>query len=548
MKHVSLGIYNFNREKLCDIYDSYVAAKGQAYDISLTVELNGWKEISFTLPFVVDGEDNFRWSYIRNEYKLRLLIGDEEDWFMIQAPKLSKNNRAITNVVNCPHESATLKTKNIYLVFDDENGIDTIQNLIAKTLVNTGWSLGLCDTFYESDGTTEKVRSISSDGKAGTYKLITDICNLFNGYPVYHGDTKTVDIRALNDKRGLSEMYVGKNLETISVDYNSENIVTRLYVEGEYGDFGYVGIDDVNPTGLSYLLNFDYYRSIGLLTPEQEAALATYLEQMPLIKTQISTNAAQIAAIENQINMLIGQPDYVFYVLSSGSVTKTMLRGNATAARAEFEEGDVLTVLKATGPYRLITVDSSGDPGFANDDLYAFKFITKPSATIGAKEVAVEAKEKMIASLQRQIATTVDPIKKAELEQQVANYQTEISDLYNGTDVIDGLYDQMREVAELLVQLDVLMVQTTTLSNQQATIEAAFASAMGDFLRDGYWSDTNYTVGQEQSLYNDAVNLLNQISKPTVTYQISTTKMSEAMGFELEPFDINSMIRLYDED
>jgi hypothetical protein len=45
-----------------------------------------------------------------------------------------------------------------------------------------------------------------------------------------------------------------------------------LYVEGEYGDNAYVGIDDVNPTGLPFLLNFEYFRQLGLFTAEHEQA------------------------------------------------------------------------------------------------------------------------------------------------------------------------------------------------------------------------------------------------------------------------------------
>ncbi len=41
---------------------------------------------------------------------------------------------------------------------------------------------------------------------------------------------------------------------------DAADVITRLYIEGEYGDNGYVGIDGVNPTGLPFLLNFDYYR------------------------------------------------------------------------------------------------------------------------------------------------------------------------------------------------------------------------------------------------------------------------------------------------
>lgn len=41
---------------------------------------------------------------------------------------------------------------------------------------------------------------------------------------------------------------------------DAADVVTRLYVEGEYADSGYVGIDGENPTGLPFLLDFSYYR------------------------------------------------------------------------------------------------------------------------------------------------------------------------------------------------------------------------------------------------------------------------------------------------
>lgn len=125
---------------------------------------------------------------------------------------------------------------------------------------------------YERDGETEKIRSYKTEGKAGSYQMITEICNLFSAYPIFHGDKKTVEIRALNNKLPLGELQIGINMDDPSVEYSSENIITRLYVEGEYGEDGYVGIDDVNPTGLSFLLNFDYYRSIGLFKESHQAA------------------------------------------------------------------------------------------------------------------------------------------------------------------------------------------------------------------------------------------------------------------------------------
>ena len=231
-----------------------------------------------------------------------MVRGDEVDWFIIHAPKKTKNRRTISNSVTCSHLSSILKTKNLYTTFDDENGIGTLSYLLEQVLKATGWTIGECDTLYERDGETEKIRSLQSDGKVGTYQLITNICNLFNAYPVYDGDKKTVSIYALNNKGRLYEVTMGRDIESLSVSYDSDNIITRLYVEGGYGEDSYVGIDNVNPTGLTYLLNFDYYKSIGLFTDEHQKALDKYYADMKAAIDDIRAVAGDIGTKENALN------------------------------------------------------------------------------------------------------------------------------------------------------------------------------------------------------------------------------------------------------
>ena len=540
-------MFDYNRKKVCDLYDSSTNALGQAYGITYSEELNGWKEVSFTLPLMVNGEKNFRWNYIRNEYKLRLTIGQSTDWFVIQKPKRSKNGKTITNVVTCPHESTMLKKKNIYLTFDDENGIDSIENLINKALINTGWTIGVCDTFLENDGSKEKIRSIKSDGKQGTYGLITEICNLFNAYPVYHGDTRKVDIHALGNKEALSEMMVGKNLDTLTVEQNSENIVTRLYVEGEYGDDGYVGIDSANPTGLPFLLNFDYYKEIGVFTQEHQAALDQYLADIAQAKAQVSTLMQQMIEKEDQLNALIGQPNYVLYVLNQGQITAIKRGGDAKEEDEQISLDDKLIIIKSASSYRTVSVTSVPFL-FEQTDIYAFKFLTPSAGTIGAKETAIEAKQKMIDQLRKEIAKDEDDPDNPRRSEDIASYQTEIAAIYAGSADVTGLYQLMYDAAVLGYQIYQLEQQYETASDGQAEIEQAFHLAMGDLLNDGYWSDTNYVVGQEVNLYNDAVDVLKQLSKPSVTYSISLVTLSELMDMKPDNFVLNGKIRLYDPD
>ena len=500
---------------------------------------------------MVNGERNFRWNYIRNEYKLRLIIGEETDWFIVQKPKRSRNGKIVTNVVTCPHISTTLKKKNIYFVFDEENGIDTIQNLIQKVLVNTGWTLGVCDILMENDGSKQKIRSIQSEGKQGTYGLITEICNLFNAYPTYHGDSRTVDIHALSNKQALGEMTIGKNLDAITVEENSENIVTRLYVEGEYGDSGYVGIDSVNPTGLSYIFNFDYYKEIGAFTQEHQDALDQYLVDIAAARGDVSAITQQLVELEDQLNTLMGQPSYIFYMLDDGVVDAIKRGGNATEEQEAISLGDELIILKATGPYRTVTVDSvpfvfEGQDAAGGADVYAYKFISPSSGLIGAKEVAISAKEELVTQRVREIEQTEDAATRERLRNEIANLNAEIEVIYNGTPESTGLYDMMRQAAVLTEQIYDLELQLDTATGSQDEVEATFYAAMGDMLNDGYWSDTNYTVGQEESLYNDAVDVLAQLSKPAVSYTVNLVTLSEAMGMTPDNFMINSRVRLYD--
>jgi len=167
-------------------------------------------------------------------------------------------------------------------------------------LAGTGWQLGFCETFYEADGVTEKVRSISSDNKRGAFLLISDICKLFGGRPEFDGDTRTVNVYSLNRHEDVLELNFGKNMVAIDRQEDATNVVTRLYVEGEYGDNGYVGIDEVNPTGLSFLLNFDYYRELGVFTAEREQALSDYLRDIAAAKTGSSNTASALIQIDNQ--------------------------------------------------------------------------------------------------------------------------------------------------------------------------------------------------------------------------------------------------------
>lgn len=116
------------------------------------------------------------------------------------------------------------------------------------------------DKFYERDGETEKKRSLQAKAKTGAFKLITQMCDLFDAKPVFHGNEKTVDIMPMNPfsepkdggmpdvttADGVLELHYGQSVSSITRTLNTENMVTKLYAYGSYGDktSGYCGIDE----------------------------------------------------------------------------------------------------------------------------------------------------------------------------------------------------------------------------------------------------------------------------------------------------------------
>jgi hypothetical protein len=340
----------------------------------------------------------------------------------------------------------------------------------------------------------------------------------------------------------MMELNFGKNLTSIERKEDTANIVTRLYVEGEYGDHGYVGIDDVNPTGLPYLLNFDYFRELGLFTVEHEQALADYLQDIKIAKAASSDAIQRLLQLENQLNELWGQIDYVLYVLDGNQITRTILGGDATEADATQGDDDVITLILPNGTHKSQTGWAIGEPVD-----FVVKFLQKPAAKIGGREVAVESKELSIGSLRKEYEKTTDETKKADILAQIATLEEGIAAIYAGTGDDPGLYALMCSAVELSVQHeDVRLEYQASLSSQQE-IENRFALAMGDMLIDGYWSNTDYAPGQEELLYREACEVMAQLSKPTVTYTTTIQNLSCVSGYEQERFETGQLLRIWDE-
>ena len=206
MRKLTLDICDYNKHSVCQLYDSRADILGQATEVYIQTEpRSGWKELSFTLPTSYETEygveKNHRLDHLIASWLIKAEDDYETDWYVISEPTIRHNAFSQNIEVLAGHISQTLKNKNLGLEFSDEEGnnIGTALDLLETILDGTGWTPGNVARFMEDyDYTTEKQRSLNAAAKTGAFKLIADMCDLFEARPVFHGDSKQVDILPLN--------------------------------------------------------------------------------------------------------------------------------------------------------------------------------------------------------------------------------------------------------------------------------------------------------------------------------------------------------------
>lgn len=269
---LSLDVYDYAGHALCNLYDSTNDIIGQAHDVIVHTERNGFKELRFYLPSVCEDEKNYRLDFLISDYRIRFREvksnKEEIDWFLISESKVTHDAFSTDYEIRAGHISQLLNTKNLNLEFSDTEGNNTgtIGQIAAAILEGTGWHLGIVAEFKEEDkynpNGKDKVRSFTASSKTGAFKMMNDLCEMFDAKPIYHGygtyienglekHGRTVDILPINpfsekldegtipqdlNKEKVIELHYDKSIGNISRTLNTDSLVTVLSAYGSYGD------------------------------------------------------------------------------------------------------------------------------------------------------------------------------------------------------------------------------------------------------------------------------------------------------------------------
>ena len=269
-----LEVYNLKYEKLAILNDR---TNSGASNINIEYNLNGVDILTFDLPVT-----SKKWIYVINEN----LVKYKNEYYKIKNPTFNHaedNEKKIT--VQCKHLSISLQT---ILTGEIDEISKTASEMMVLLLTNrdTGWTVGNITV----DNTKYRQLQIKNQS---IFSGLVKVAETFDGMLHFNSSSMTVDLLADYPDRNI-QIRKGKNLKSLNIEYNSDDITTRLYPYGGDDEIGMpVDIISINPNGHEYIENYSFYLAQGytqeyinkhpeLFLHEQEWSSTDYCEPQRL--------------------------------------------------------------------------------------------------------------------------------------------------------------------------------------------------------------------------------------------------------------------------
>lgn len=473
----------------------------------------------------------------------------------------------------------------------------------------------------------EKILSIEAS-KSNCFNILQDLCETFECWlkinvehdsigriklDKHHHPIKTVCFKEYVGKDNFSGFKYGINLTSISRSIDSNEFVTKLIVgqpASEYTTSGSLNIGEAssNPSGESYILNFNYYLNQGLIKDKaafneslnnfnkslkekniqiknltDEYVLASAALEHAKANRNIYAESAEVASEKyakalNDFETIVGQ-SYNDFMATNPSVEQleknTALRKAiddiyAAAVQVNNYRGLLTNINKE---YNDLNVKCNGAPSYGvtvttfkstTDDLpdstrlilsdyvEGFKCIFDgPDELSSSWESEINDKDFSENILYDKVIITAIP----------TNYELEYS--INGESFVkpfEGriVFDITREgegwtrnfrlvpTQEYGKELIGLKQQIDNVLAEKAEIERNFYTKYSRFIQEGTWESTDYV--DNELYYMDALQVSNVSAQPKVSYTINVMEIGELEGYENYNFNVGDRTYIEDTD
>ena len=226
-----------------------------AMHIKEELAINEITTLSFQYPIVNGG----KWTNLQNEQ----LVLFNNEYYRIK--NLSINHDEDGNLyveVSCKHYSDNLA--NTMISIDEQtplNVIDLMKIALCYDENNVsefGWSIGNIEVDRVAKRGLEAVEQ-------SPFSILLTIADKYDGILKFNSQTMTIDmLKAQDTNHPTFDLRVSKNLKNFNIEYDTSEMVTRLYCYGATDDNGNeLDITSVEPHNKPYVENFDYFKTIG---------------------------------------------------------------------------------------------------------------------------------------------------------------------------------------------------------------------------------------------------------------------------------------------
>jgi len=240
--------------------EEQVGSLSDAYNRRGTFSYGRYNELQITVPKYVERKHKRipykEFELIRDKYLVKATYGGLFSEYLI-VTKMHKSKHD-----GMPIKEVTLRSRQYELNGKILRNLEALsytpEEIIKLGLQGTNWTVGHIDSeFNEPNEEGLRPRRSFDETKITSLNLLYKIAETFGGTLEFDILNSTVSLYKPENAEldyGLRASY-GKYIKTLDEDIDAESVVTRLYVYGKDG----MSINEVNPTGQSYIEDFSYY-------------------------------------------------------------------------------------------------------------------------------------------------------------------------------------------------------------------------------------------------------------------------------------------------
>ena len=385
----------------------------------------------------------------------------------------------------------------------------------------------------------KKVRTLQEE-KSNRYNLLQTLAELFEGWIRFEVEylpngkikrdengkqikrLKFVEVVGKNNWNGF---HYGTNLTSISRTINSEQVVSKIWVEtteSKSSESGIISIQDseYNKLGEVFLYNFDYYVKIGEISEQQllNDMYGTSNDNLGFV-TKMQTENRKYKDANTKYNGLVT------------TVNKLKAEREGTILRIQSAKENISTLARELP---------------ATNNVYKgtyFQVSVPKGDLIGSAEQQKDAKNSII-----RWGTSIDEL-YAYLK--TLNAQLGYRD-NSSTDINDTLFENEAEAekAELttgyIAQMRAALQVTQNITDGKKALVEEFEEKYMRYITEGTWQDDNYTDADKY--YFDAERVLATSAMPTASYTIDVLALQALEGYENFNFEIGDRTFVTDID